>query len=680
MRNAQNTRKTIVLTLAALSLAVGLLSMAGCRNALQPHGGPEGTVATGYLSLTIGSGNARTIFTAIELEDIDAFSFDLELVHLQDAANNLSILDWDRGSIGNMVPGDWTLSVTAFLPNPDGGGLVAAARTAVPVPFAVNPGQTTYLSAVYVLPLPGGEGWFSWDLVLPPSASGWIRVTDLYGVQMGDGVDAGVPGRISLPAGQHRANLALSLDGTDITISRLLNVYAGMTSHWSEAFTPGDFRRSFLDFFLELWDGFTWDLSEVQAGHFGILRTDEGIEGVYAHNIVGIRHWFNAIHRLSGHPGYNTADCLGALVDAALVGIGAQEFFANEFDGAQDDAEAVISGFVRNGTGMTFEWLDNRVFATIGGRYVVEIYVHFLVPEPLAITFYGNGYTGPTLPEPVYAFAGQEIELPVWHADRLIGDYWFAFRGWNTHPGGIIPEFLPGENFVTRDYEVALFAVWSEYGFGFDDGAITGFSGGSTDIVIPHEINGVDVSSIGEGAFADHQLSSVHIPWGLTHIAYGAFANNPLSSISIPGGVSIYDLGWDHTMGIHGDSFLAFYNNTGRRAGTYLWLEAESRWIFYGDTGGAAFEIRFTGFRDGEADIGFDQSLSILSPEALISVVGDFDEFRWIHDGAIVPDATGASIDFRALHGNRMGVHFVSVEVRRGDRWYGSRISILVTM
>jgi len=744
MRNARNTKK--IIALATMSLVVGLLSITGCRNALQVHGGPEDAAATGYLSLTIGSGKARTIFTAIELEDLDAFSFNLELVHMQNTANNIYISGWDGSLIGNMATGDWELTVTAFLPAPDGGGLVAAARTAVPVLFAVNPGQTTYLFAVYVLPLPGGDGWFSWDLVLPPGASGWIRVTDLYGAEIGVGVSAEVPGRIFLLAGQHRVHLSLSFEGTDITINRLLNVYAGMTSHWNETFTPNDFHRSFLDYFLELWDGLSWDLSEVQAGHFGILRTDEGIEGVYAHNIAGIRHWFNAIYRLSGHPGYNTAVCLGTLVDAALVGIGTQEFFANEFDGAQDDAEAVISGFVRNHTVMTFAWSSNIVVATIGNRYILEIYVRFPEPEPLAIIFYGNGYTGPTLPQPVYAFAGQEIALPDWYADRQIDDYWFAFHGWIADSGSIF--LSPGQIFVTRDYEVTFAAVWSAYGFAFCEYGccgITGFSGGSNNIAIPSVINGMSVTYIGDSAFANHQLSSVwippsvthiggsafadnwllsvdipwsvtyiggsafannwlsfvdipssvtyigdsafannqlssvEIPWGLTHIAYMTFANNPLSSITMPGGISIYDLGWPHTMGIHGDSFLAFYDDTGQRAGTYLWLQAENRWIFYGDTGVAVFAIVFTGFTDGEADIGFDQSVSILSPEALITVVGDFDGIRWFYAGEIVPDANGETLDFARLHGNRIGMHFVTVEVLIDGRWYNSQIRINVT-
>jgi len=845
MKNAKSMKKNIVLV--ALLFAVGLLSITGCRNSLQSHGDPEGAAVTGYLSLTIGSGKARTIFSAIELENLDAFSFDLDLVHLQDSANNFYIPDWDGSNIGNMAPGNWTLTVTAFLPNPGGGVPVAAARTAAPVPFTVNPGQTTSISVVYVLPLPGGDGWFSWDLVLPPDTSGWITITDLYGVQTGGGVDASVPSRISLPAGQHRTNLALSLGGTDITISRLLNVYTGMTSHWSEAFSQDDFHRSFLDFFLELWDGSSWDLSEVQSGHFGILRTDEGIEGVYAHNVADIRHWFNYIHRPPGHHGYSTANCLGTLIDAALVGIGAQDFFADEFQGERSDAEAVIRGFVRNGTGMTFEWSGDTVVATIGNRYRVEIYVRFLVPVPFyTITFDGNGYWGPTLPRPIYAFPRQEIDLPRL-ADRLIDGYWFVMRGWSTSSTAIGGEF----EFTVGYSDATLYAVWPEYGFAFDDGTITGFSGGSTDIVIPHIINEALVTSIGNEAFADNQLTLVDIPhtiasigedafasnqltsviipdsvtflgdgafadneltsviisngltfigsrvfrhnqltsvvipdnvisigWAafennqltsvvipdsVTHIWNSAFAlnllttvaipggvtyirgfvfsnnqltsvvipdgvtyigshafmgnqltsviipdgvtyigsrafewnqltsvvipdsvtfinvdvfgSNPLTSITIPGGVDI-DSG---AMGIHTSSFLAFYNSTGRRAGTYLWIEAESRWILYGHGDMGAFPLIFTGFTDAAVDINADQSVGILDFPASITVGGAFDQIRWVHNGETVPGATGAVLDFWALHGNRIGIHFVTVEVSFGGRWYSRHIRINVT-
>jgi len=275
---------------------------------------------------------------------------------------------------------------------------------------------------------------------------------------------------------------------------------------------------------------------------------------------------------------------------------------------------------------------------------------------------------------------------------------------------------------------------WCFYSGGrflFDSsGTIVGFTTGwSSTIFIPYEIHGIPVTGIGAGAFAHNGLTNVVIPGSVTWIGHGAFADNRLTDVVIPSSVTLIEggafvgnsltaitmpdsvsvdhfirivcccyFGWEFppwwswsiflpSMGIHGESFLDFYNSTGQRAGTYLWIEAENRWILYGDYGEVfVFDIRFTGFADGEAGIGFDQSVSVLDPVALITVAGAFDQIRWFYAGqpvagaGIVQGDHGETFDFARLHGNRIGPHFVTVEVRRGGRWYNSQIRINVTM
>ena len=379
MKNTR-TRKIIGLALTVLLLAAGLLPLTGCRNAMQPPEPypPESEAATGYLSLTIGRTRARALAN-IEIDGFDDLVFDLYLEH-ENPVNNLPpIRNWDGDQIGGLVPGQWTLAITALRPNPAGDDLFAVAQTLAPVGFQVASGQTTDVAIAYLFPVPVGDGWFSWQLTFYLDGNASITVRDLGGVVFMNDlyISSGAYGYLELEAGQYRAYLTLRHEGESITISRIINVYAGMTSHWAETFTPEDLHRPFLYYFLDLWNGSSWDLSWVQQGHLDILREEEGIQGL----ILPLIAWFNDIYRLPLHPGYNTAADLRMLVDATLVEIGAGDFFADEFDGEQSDAEDIIRDFAWNGTGITFAWLEfNTVVATIGSRYSVGIAVHFPIP------------------------------------------------------------------------------------------------------------------------------------------------------------------------------------------------------------------------------------------------------------------------------------------------------------
>lgn len=81
---------------------------------------------------------------------------------------------------------------------------------------------------------------------------------------------------------------------------------------------------------------------------------------------------------------------------------------------------------------------------------------------------------------------------------------------------------------------------------------ITGYYGDSDDLIIPAELDGRPVASIGAGAFANHiSLSSVILPDGLVSIGDFAFSEAGLNSIILPDTlVSIGDCAFDYCSGL----------------------------------------------------------------------------------------------------------------------------------
>jgi len=71
------------------------------------------------------------------------------------------------------------------------------------------------------------------------------------------------------------------------------------------------------------------------------------------------------------------------------------------------------------------------------------------------------------------------------------------------------------------------------------------------------------VTSIGDMAFQGNQLTSVTIPGSVTSIQLNAFRFNPLASITIGANVKLGNM-------VFNDSFDRFYNEQGKKAGTYV--------------------------------------------------------------------------------------------------------------
>jgi len=96
---------------------------------------------------------------------------------------------------------------------------------------------------------------------------------------------------------------------------------------------------------------------------------------------------------------------------------------------------------------------------------------------------------------------------------------------------------------------------------------ITRYGGKNTELRIPPRIGDRPVTEIGERVFTKKGLTSVAIPESVIFIGNLAFAENQISSVSIGSNVYIANNAFDGSG--YNPSFVGFYNNQGRRAGTY---------------------------------------------------------------------------------------------------------------
>ncbi|WP_278247491.1 leucine-rich repeat protein, partial [Clostridium beijerinckii] len=178
--------------------------------------------------------------------------------------------------------------------------------------------------------------------------------------------------------------------------------------------------------------------------------------------------------------------------------------------------------------------------------------------QTYAVTYNGNGNGGGTAPTDLGSYQANADVTVLGNTDLVKDGYTFA--GWNTAADGSGTDYPAGSSLTIGSGNVTLYAKWTK-NQDIDPGltyqlinndteySITGYTGTSTDITIPSQINGKNVTAIGDDAFNSHEnLKSIIIPDSVTSIGGYAFINCvSLKSITIPD--SITSIG-----------FAAFYN------------------------------------------------------------------------------------------------------------------------
>ena len=164
------------------------------------------------------------------------------------------------------------------------------------------------------------------------------------------------------------------------------------------------------------------------------------------------------------------------------------------------------------------------------------------------LSFRTNGGAGI---ESISLECGRTTELPVPVRDGCI------FAGWYVDELLTIPvQTNAGGLFQMPSGDITLYAAWTidsdivyDVLYTEQNGAITitGLNTTSESVVIPGQINGLNVTAIGDGAFMNcSTLTSLTLPEGLESIGSYAFAGTGLESLEIPDSVCVIGEGAMH--------------------------------------------------------------------------------------------------------------------------------------
>jgi len=414
-----------------------------------------------------------------------------------------------------------------------------------------------------------------------------------------------------------------------------------------------------------------------------------------------------------GNNAFRENQLISVDIPDSVTHIGNGAFQANQLTSVViPDSVTHIGGNAFAGNQLIYVVIPDSVTFIGGGAFTNNQLIYVVIPDSITsiepATFWNNQLTYVVIPDSVTtigmaAFRGNQLTSVV-IPDGVMSIGMQAFHA-NQLTSVVIPDSVTSIWAGAFANNQLIYVVIPDSVTSIGDGTFQ--ANQLTSVVIPDSVTVIgntafhgnqlisvvipdSVTVIGNNAFRENQLISVVIPDSVTTIGEGAFWANTLTSITMPGNVDIsppptHDLSL-HTMGTHGESFLAFYNDTGRRAGIYTFVNGE--WTFYRD---AAFTITFAQIQDMAPTIPLPQPISLSDPAHASTTVyvspppgGGFDSIAWYFDGAspaptgtVSADGTTLTLDAR-IHRNQVRTHFVTLEVEIGGRLYSRLITFSV--
>jgi|LGOV01.1.fsa_nt_gb nitrogen fixation protein len=243
-----------------------------------------------------------------------------------------------------------------------------------------------------------------------------------------------------------------------------------------------------------------------------IINTEDGLQ-------------FNKITgEISSYNGTATSLVIPSEIDGvAVISIGKSAFDGNRIITSVTIPDSVIT-------------IKERAFASTKGNLVTLVLgngVQVIEYE----AFKGHGITGIVIPESVISIGAE------------------AFHATNELDDPIVSVVINGvetrfdENWVKIGFpiDITTFVVTTEDGILFNKstGEIIDYTGINPSLIIPAEIEGVAVTSIGENGINSDNLESLTIPESVTKIENYAFNLSNLSEIVILGDETRFDNAWE---------------------------------------------------------------------------------------------------------------------------------------